>query len=126
MHINDICHTARLDGISARELAVLLVHVVGSRTRIVTDPDTKVLNLHGLLLENLVAGDNLTSGLLDLLHLLQEVEETRLGNDLVRGKDAHLVELLISSGLLGSGELATDDLVLVHHPREEAKKEKRW
>lgn len=116
-------HTARLDGLSAGELAILLVHVVSARARIVTNPDTKVLDLHGLLLEHLVAADDLTSGLLDLLHLLQEVEETGLGNDLVGRKDAHLVELLLTSGLVGSGELTTDDLVLVHHPRWVERKE---
>ena len=42
-----------LDGISTRELTELLVHVVGARTRVITEPDTKVLDLQGLLLVNL-------------------------------------------------------------------------
>lgn len=36
-----------------RELSVLLVHVVRPRSRIIADPDTKVLDLDGLLLRNL-------------------------------------------------------------------------
>ena len=43
----------RLDGISTGELTELLVHVVGARTRVVAEPDTKVLDLQGLLLVNL-------------------------------------------------------------------------
>jgi hypothetical protein len=35
----------RLDGIRARELTELLVHVVRARTRVVANPYTKVLNL---------------------------------------------------------------------------------
>jgi hypothetical protein len=42
-----------LDGISAGDLTVLLVHVVGAGTRIVTDPDTEVLNLERALLVDL-------------------------------------------------------------------------
>lgn len=105
------------DGISTGELTVLLVHVMGARARVIANPNTKVLHLHGLLLEDLVAAHDLTSGLLDLLDLLEEVEETGLGNDLVGRKNAHLVQLLLRGGLSGNGELTADDLVLVHHPR---------
>lgn len=42
-----------LDGIGTRELTELLVHVVGARTRVVAQPDTKVLDLQGLLLVDL-------------------------------------------------------------------------
>jgi hypothetical protein len=44
---------AGLDGGVAGQLAVLLVHVVGARAGIVTDPDTEVLDLKGLLLVDL-------------------------------------------------------------------------
>jgi hypothetical protein len=44
---------ASLDGSVAGQLAVLLVHVVGARAGIVTDPDTEVLDLKGLLLVDL-------------------------------------------------------------------------
>lgn len=40
-------------GVRARQLAVLLVHVVRARARIVPDPDTEVLHLQGLLFVDL-------------------------------------------------------------------------
>ena len=43
----------RLDGIRPRELAELLVHVVRARTRIVTQPDAKVLDLERFLFVDL-------------------------------------------------------------------------
>ena len=42
-----------LDGVGPRELTVLLVHVVGARSRVVTDPDAEVLDLEGALLVDL-------------------------------------------------------------------------
>ena len=42
-----------LDGVAARHLTVLLVHVVGTRTRVVADPDTEVLDLEWVLLVDL-------------------------------------------------------------------------
>ena len=42
-----------LDGGNARHLTVLLVHVVGAGARVVTDPDTEVLDLLGALLVDL-------------------------------------------------------------------------
>ena len=42
-----------LDGISTAEVAELLVHVVGTRPRVVAEPDTEVLNLQGLLFVDL-------------------------------------------------------------------------
>lgn len=42
-----------LDGISTSEFTELLVHIVGAGARVVTDPDTEVLDLQGLLLVNL-------------------------------------------------------------------------
>lgn len=47
-----------LDSLAAGHLAVLLVHVVGTRARVVTDPDTEVLDLLGALLMNLQARVN--------------------------------------------------------------------
>lgn len=42
-----------IDGVRPGHLAVLLVHVVGAGARIVTDPDTEVLDLLGALLVDL-------------------------------------------------------------------------
>ena len=49
------CHilVEALDGIGTRELAELLVHVVCSRTRVVTKPYTEVLDFQWLLFMNL-------------------------------------------------------------------------
>jgi hypothetical protein len=43
-----------VDGIGSGKLTVLLVHVVGAGARIVSDPDTEVLDLLGALLGDLV------------------------------------------------------------------------
>ena len=112
----DAVHTASLDGVGTGHLTELLVHVVGSRTRVIAKPDAKVLHLEGLLLGDLGEGDNLTSRALDLFQLAEKVPEARFGDDFIAGKDAHLVEL--RGGLLGGGELAADDLVLVNHPED--------
>ena len=45
-----------LDGISTAEVAELLVHVVGTRSRVVAKPDTEVLDLQGLLFVDLKKG----------------------------------------------------------------------
>lgn len=42
-----------LDGIRPGHLTVLLVHVVGARAGVISDPDTEVLDLSGVLLVNL-------------------------------------------------------------------------
>lgn len=42
-----------LDSVGAAHLTELLVHVVGTRARVVTDPDTEVLDLQGALLVDL-------------------------------------------------------------------------
>lgn len=64
-----------LDSGDTGHLTVLLVHVVGAGARVVLDPDTEVLDLLGLLLVDLVYGDDLTVGLLDLAELAKEVPE---------------------------------------------------
>lgn len=49
------CHilVEALYGISPSELTKLLVHVVGARTRVIAEPDTKVLDFQWPLLMNL-------------------------------------------------------------------------
>ena len=99
----------RLDGVRTAELTELLVHVVGTATRVVTDPDTEVLDLQRALLVDDVKADDLAVGLLDFLELRKEVPEARLGDDFVGREDAHAVEL--GRGLRLGGEMATDDLI---------------
>jgi hypothetical protein len=59
----------------------------------------------------LVDIDDLTSGLLDLTELLEEVPETRLGNNVVGGEKSHSEEL--GDGVLLRRKLTTDHLVFV-------------
>lgn len=92
-------------------VTVLLVHVVGTRTRVVTDLDTVVLNMNSLLLEDLVNSKNLTNGRLGLVKHGKEVPETRHGNRLVSSKELHAEDLGV--GVLGSRLVATNDLVQV-------------
>jgi len=93
------------------ELAELLVHVVCTRARIISDPDTEDLNLQGLLLVNNIDTNNLSIGFLDFLQLTEEVPETRLRNDFIGRKDAHTVDL--GGRLSLGGQMTADDLKLL-------------
>lgn len=42
-----------LDSVGTRELTVLLVHIMCTRARVISDPDTEVLDLHRLLFVDL-------------------------------------------------------------------------
>ena len=61
-----------------KDTAVLPVHVVGSRSGVVSQPDPEVLDLEGVLLLDLLDGDDLSGGLLELTQLTQEVPEPRI------------------------------------------------
>jgi hypothetical protein len=85
-----------LDSICAGHLTVLLVHIVGAGARVVTDPDAEVLDRLWVLLVNLrvallihgsicsclttstyhIKADDLTTGLLNLSGLAEEVPES--------------------------------------------------
>jgi len=107
------CHVLvkALDCISAGEITELLVHVVGSRARVVTEPDTEVLDLQRLGFMNNVDTNDFTTGFLDFLQLSQEIPESRLRNDFIRRKDAHTVDFRI--GLIRGGQVTTDNLVFL-------------
>lgn len=98
------------NGICTAELAELLVHIVSARAGVVAEPDTKVLDLGGALLEDLVDGKDLAVSLLDTAELSQKVPETRFGDDLIRCEDTHAVELGLRVAL--SRQVASDHLVL--------------
>ena len=55
------------------QVAVLTVHVVGTGTGVVPQPDAKVLDLQGLLLPDLLNTDDLAGGLLEFSQLTQKV-----------------------------------------------------
>jgi hypothetical protein len=106
---------------------------VGTRARIVADPDAKVLDLEGVLLVDLnrsqpweqarsrdrlevvvaylVQANDLAVGLLDLPQLHEEIPETGLGDDIVRRKNPHAVQL--GRGVSVGGQVTPNDLVLV-------------
>jgi len=100
-----------LDGIRARELTVLLVHVVCTRARVITDPNTEVLDLQRLLFMNNVDADDFTIGFFDLLQLPEEVPEPRLRDDLIRRKDAHTIDFRSRLGL--RRQMTPDDLIFL-------------
>jgi len=99
----------RIDGIGPRSLPILFVHVVRSRSRIVANPNSKVLHFLWALLVNLVDGDNLAVGLLNLAELCKEIPEAGLGNNIVGSENTHTIEFWSRLGL--GGEVAADDLV---------------
>lgn len=77
------------DCTSDGQVSVLTVHVVSSRTGIVSQPDTEVLDLQRSLFVLALDRDNFTSCLLELAELTQEIPETRLGNDVIWSEDDH-------------------------------------
>ena len=105
------------DGGSDGQVTVLAVHVVGAGTGVVTQPDAKVLDLQRRLLGDLLEGHNLAGGLLELVQLAQEVPETGLGHNVIRGEDPHFVHGRI--GLLLGGQLAANDLEFLELKRIE-------
>ena len=58
---------------SIGQVTVFAVHVVGTGTGVVSQPDAKVLDFQGLLLHDFFNTDNLAGGLLELPQLTQKV-----------------------------------------------------
>ena len=85
-------HIHLLDSSVEGDVTEFLAHVNGGRTGVVTQPDGNVLDLIGLGLEDLVGGQNLTSGLLHLAQLTEEVPETAAGDHFVFSEDLHPID----------------------------------
>lgn len=98
-----------LDGSDSADVSDFLVHVVGTGSGVVSDPDAEVLDLGWVSFVDLVDGDNFTGSSLDLVQFLQEVPVTGLGNDLVWSKDSHSEQLWFWNGF--SGQTTADNLV---------------
>lgn len=64
------------DGSADGHVAVLAVHVVCARPRVVTQPNAEVLDLQRRLLVLALHGNNLASCLLELTQLAQEIPES--------------------------------------------------
>jgi hypothetical protein len=88
------------------------VHIVGTRTRRVTKPDTVVLDNSVILFNNLHTVQDFTSGLLHLSELMHVIPELGLGDDRVGGKDDHPVSFWVWD-VTGRG-LAAHNLKLLH------------
>lgn len=103
-----------------------MTHVVGTRSRVVSEPDSEVLNLKGLLLVDLlnmsartvfpssskrstydVEGNDLTVSLLGLLQLTKVVPVSGLGDDLVGGEDPHAAAKTVKCTLWRNKNLRT-------------------
>jgi len=89
----------------------LLVHIVRARSRVVAQPDGKVLDDIGALFVNLVHRENLASSPLHLLVLVENVPEAGPRSDLIRSKNLHAVELRV--GVRFCGLLSANDDVVV-------------
>lgn len=98
-------------GTDSGDVSVLLVHVVDTRSGLVSEPDTEGLDLGWSSLRDAADGNDLTGSLLGLVQLLQEVPVTRLGHNGVRSKDSHSEQLWLRD-VLGR-ETTSDDLILV-------------
>merc|ERR1719208_426701 len=80
------------DSSTDSQVSVLAVHVMGARPGVVSQPDAEVLDLHWLPLLNLLHGDDLAGGLLELPELTQKVPESTLGDNGIWSEDPHSVK----------------------------------
>lgn len=87
-----------------------LVHVDGVGTGQVSEKDAVVLDVVGILLEDLAGGDDLTLDLADLVLTLHVVPELGPGEDLVACEHAHSEKLGV--GHLISWQSSADDVKL--------------
>ena len=85
---------------------------MGTRSRVVTKPDTVVLDDSVVLFDDLNAVQDFTGGLLHLSKLVHVIPELRLGNNSVRGEDDRSVCFWVRS-IIGRG-LSAHNLELFH------------
>ena len=100
------------DGAREGHITELAVHIVGTRSTVITQPDAVVLDDPVVLFNKLNAVDNFTSGLLHLTELMHVVPELGLGNHRVGCKDDHAVGFWV--GVFGGGSLAANHMILIH------------
>jgi hypothetical protein len=94
------------------QITVLAVHIVGTGTGGVTEPDPVVLNDARVLFDDLDTVEDFTGGFLHLAELVHVVPEFGLGDGGVGCEDDHAVCLGIV--VFGGSGFAADYLVLVH------------
>lgn len=101
----------RIHRLRSRHLPVLLVHVVRTTSRIISNPHTEVLHFERSLLVQHVERNDFAIRLLDLSEFHEEVPEAGFGDYSVWSEDSHAVEF---GGRVGvCREVAADDLVFV-------------
>ena len=71
---------------------IFLVHVVISSSALISQPNSIVFYLGGILLKNLINCQNLTIALLNFLELPQEIPKLGFGTNLVRSPKLHPVD----------------------------------
>ena len=101
----------RLDGTNSGNVSDLLVHVVGTRSGVVSNPDAEVLDGSWVSLVDGVDRHDFTGSLLDLVQSLQEVPVTGLGDDNVWSEDSHSEQLWFRNGF--GGQTTADNLVFI-------------
>lgn len=99
------------NGTNSGDISNFFVHVVGTRSGVVSNPDGEVLDLSWVSFVDGVDRDNLTGSLLDLVQFLQEVPVTRLGNNFVRSEDSHSEQLWFRNGF--SWQTTANNLVFI-------------
>mmetsp|Transcript_23394 Transcript_23394/g.46521 ORF Transcript_23394/g.46521 Transcript_23394/m.46521 type:complete len:222 (-) Transcript_23394:56-721(-) len=78
-----------VDRVIQGEGAVLAVHIVCARARVVAQPDTIVLHCERVRFANLVDVEDFTVGLLHVTVLVKEVPKSRLRDDLIGCEKLH-------------------------------------
>jgi hypothetical protein len=84
---------------------------VGSGSRVISDPDTKVLNLGRSLLVDLVDRHDFTISLLDSSKSSQKVPKSRLSHHSVGGENSHSVEFWLRFDR--RGQSSADNLIFI-------------
>lgn len=87
---------------AAGDITELFVHVVHTLARGITDPEAVVLDGCGSLVD-LMDGQDLTAGSLELVQLAHEVPESGTSHDGVGGEQAHAEHRGVGSRLGGLG-----------------------
>ena len=90
-------HVELRNGTAEGDVSVLLVHVNGDGTGIISEEDSVVSHDSGSLLKDLRGGDDLTLDSSDLVLSLHVIPELGSGKDLISGEDADSVESGLSN-----------------------------
>jgi hypothetical protein len=98
------------DGSVQRDISVLLVHVVVSGSRLVSEDDAEGLDMGGSPLEDLIDSKDLALGRFSFELSAQMVPEFGFGDDLVAGEETDGIDLGVAF-LLG-GQFASQNEIL--------------